>query len=56
MVDGRFQKVEGTDREMPADYVFLALGFIGPEAGLVARRSSASISTSAATSCATTST
>jgi glutamate synthase (NADPH/NADH) small chain len=33
MVDGRFQKVEGTDRELPADYVFLALGFLGPEQG-----------------------
>jgi glutamate synthase (NADPH/NADH) small chain len=33
MVDGRFEKVEGTDREIPADYVFLALGFTGPEQG-----------------------
>ena len=33
MVDGRFQKVEGTDRELPADYVFLAMGFLGPEKG-----------------------
>ena len=33
MVDGRFEKVEGTDRELPADYVFLALGFVGPEKG-----------------------
>ena len=33
MVDGRFQKVEGTDQEIPADYVFLALGFLGPEQG-----------------------
>ena len=32
-VDGRFQKVEGTDREIPADFVFLALGFVGPERG-----------------------
>ena len=32
-VDGRFQKVEGTDREIPADFVFLALGFLGPERG-----------------------
>ena len=31
MVDGRFEKVEGTDRELPADYVFLAMGFLGPE-------------------------
>ncbi|MGE3686893.1 MAG: glutamate synthase subunit beta [Acidimicrobiia bacterium] len=29
--DGRFQKIEGTDRELPADLVFLALGFVGPE-------------------------
>jgi glutamate synthase (NADPH) small chain len=33
MVDGRFEKVEGTDRELPADYVLLALGFVGPEKG-----------------------
>ena len=33
MVDGRFEKVEGTDRELPADFVFLALGFVGPEKG-----------------------
>jgi glutamate synthase (NADPH/NADH) small chain len=32
-VDGRFEKVEGTDREIPADFVFLALGFVGPEKG-----------------------
>lgn len=33
MIDGRFVKVEGTDREIPADYVFLAMGFVGPEKG-----------------------
>jgi glutamate synthase (NADPH/NADH) small chain len=33
MVDGRFQKVEGSDRELPADFVFLAMGFVGPERG-----------------------
>ncbi|MDO8362604.1 MAG: glutamate synthase subunit beta [Actinomycetota bacterium] len=33
MVDGRFQKIEGTDRELPADFVFLAMGFVGPEKG-----------------------
>ena len=35
VVDGRpvFQKVEGTDFELPADYVFLAMGFTGPERG-----------------------
>jgi len=31
--DGRmsFAKVEGTEREFPADFVFLAMGFVGPE-------------------------
>ncbi|MFV0309242.1 MAG: glutamate synthase subunit beta [Desertimonas sp.] len=33
MVDGRFRKIEGTDRELPADLVFLAMGFVGPETG-----------------------
>ena len=33
MVDGRFVKVEGSDRELPADLVFLAMGFVGPEKG-----------------------
>ena len=33
MVEGRFQKVEGTDREIPAVFVFLAMGFVGPEKG-----------------------
>jgi glutamate synthase (NADPH/NADH) small chain len=31
MVDGRFQKVEGTDVELPCELVFLAMGFVGPE-------------------------
>lgn len=31
MVEGRFEKVEGTDFEIEADYVFLAMGFTGPE-------------------------
>jgi glutamate synthase (NADPH/NADH) small chain len=31
MVDGRFEKVEGTDFELPADLVLLAMGFVGPE-------------------------
>ncbi|MPQ99226.1 glutamate synthase small subunit [Modestobacter sp. I12A-02628] len=36
MVDGRFQKIEGTDRELPADLVLLAMGFTGAQrAGLV---------------------
>jgi glutamate synthase (NADPH/NADH) small chain len=33
MKDGRFVPVEGTDRELPADLVFLAMGFVGPEKG-----------------------
>ncbi len=32
-VDGKFEKVEGTDGEIPADFVFLAMGFVGPEKG-----------------------
>jgi glutamate synthase (NADPH/NADH) small chain len=36
MVDGRFQKVEGTDFELPCELVLLAMGFVGPErAGLL---------------------
>ncbi|HEV7203263.1 MAG TPA: glutamate synthase subunit beta [Jatrophihabitans sp.] len=31
MKDGRFQKVEGTDFELDADLVLLAMGFVGPE-------------------------
>ena len=33
MVDGRFQKVEGTDFELPCELVLLAMGFVGPETG-----------------------
>jgi glutamate synthase (NADPH) small chain len=33
MVDGRFTKIEGTDKELSADLVFLAMGFTGPEKG-----------------------
>jgi glutamate synthase (NADPH/NADH) small chain len=29
--DGRFQKVEGTDFELPCELVLLAMGFVGPE-------------------------
>jgi glutamate synthase (NADPH/NADH) small chain len=32
-VDGRFVPVPGTDREIPADLVFLAMGFTGPQQG-----------------------
>jgi glutamate synthase (NADPH/NADH) small chain len=31
MLDGRFAKVEGTEREIAADLVLLAMGFVGPE-------------------------
>ncbi len=31
MVDGKFQKVEGSDFELEADIVFLAMGFVGPQ-------------------------
>jgi glutamate synthase (NADPH) small chain len=31
MVDGKFEKVEGTDFELEADLVLLAMGFVGPE-------------------------
>ena len=30
-VAGRFVPIEGTEREIPADAVFLALGFVGPQ-------------------------
>ncbi len=31
LVDGRFQAVPGTEREIPADLVLLAMGFTGPQ-------------------------
>jgi glutamate synthase (NADPH/NADH) small chain len=31
MVDGRFQPVAGSERQIPADLVLLAMGFTGPE-------------------------
>jgi glutamate synthase (NADPH/NADH) small chain len=33
LVDGRFRKIEGTEQEVPADLVLLAMGFVGPEKG-----------------------
>jgi glutamate synthase (NADPH) small chain len=33
MVDGRFQKIEGSQFELQAELVLLALGFVGPEKG-----------------------
>jgi glutamate synthase (NADPH/NADH) small chain len=38
MVDGRFEKVEGTDFELPCELVLLAMGFVGPQReGLLAQ-------------------
>ena len=38
MKDGRFEEVEGSERDIPADLVLLAMGFTGPEQeGLVAQ-------------------
>ncbi len=31
MVDGKFEKVDGTDAELPCELVLLAMGFVGPE-------------------------
>ena len=31
LINGKFEKVEGSEREIPADLVFLAMGFVGPE-------------------------
>ncbi|MGE3463914.1 MAG: FAD-dependent oxidoreductase, partial [Pseudomonadales bacterium] len=31
MKNGRFENVPGSEREWPADLVFLAMGFLGPE-------------------------
>jgi glutamate synthase (NADPH/NADH) small chain len=33
MVDGKFQKIEGSEFELQAELVLLALGFVGPEKG-----------------------
>jgi glutamate synthase (NADPH/NADH) small chain len=33
MRDGRFEKIEGSDFELPAERVYLAMGFLGPEPG-----------------------
>jgi glutamate synthase (NADPH) small chain len=30
-VNGKFEEVPGTERELPADLVLLAMGFLGPE-------------------------
>ena len=31
MVEGRFEKIEGTDFDLPCELVLLAMGFVGPE-------------------------
>ncbi len=31
MTNGKFEKVPGSEKEIPADFVFLAMGFVGPE-------------------------
>ena len=31
IVDGRFEKIEGTDFELPCELVLLAMGFLGPQ-------------------------
>src|SRR6185369_12593624 len=31
MVDGKFQKVEGSETELPCELVLLAMGFVGPQ-------------------------
>jgi len=33
LIDGRFEPIAGSERELPADLVLLALGFVGPEQG-----------------------
>jgi glutamate synthase (NADPH/NADH) small chain len=33
MKDGRFQEIDGTEREIPAELVLFAMGFTGPEQG-----------------------
>lgn len=42
-VDGAFTPVEGTRRVIPADYVFLAMGFTGPESTPLAEQLGVSV-------------
>jgi NAD(P)H-dependent glutamate synthase small subunit len=35
--NGKFENVPGSEREWPADLVFLAMGFLGPEAAIATR-------------------
>jgi glutamate synthase (NADPH/NADH) small chain len=32
-VEGKFEKIEGTEFELPCELVLLAMGFVGPERG-----------------------
>jgi glutamate synthase (NADPH/NADH) small chain len=41
--DGRFAPVEGTEREIPADLVLLAMGFVGPETATLVEQTGADI-------------
>jgi glutamate synthase (NADPH/NADH) small chain len=43
-VDGKRVPKPGTDREIPADYVFLALGFVGGDANEISEQSDLAIS------------
>ena len=52
MRGGRFEPVEGSEREIPAQLVLLAMGFLGPESR-DSSSSSASSSTNGRTSSAT---
>lgn len=36
--DGGFRPIEGSERVLPADYVFLSMGFVGPEASTLAEQ------------------
>jgi glutamate synthase (NADPH/NADH) small chain len=48
MVNGRFEKIDGTDFDLPCELVLLAMGFLGPEKE-TGSPTSASLSTNAAT-------
>jgi glutamate synthase (NADPH) small chain len=41
--DGRFVPVEGSQREIPADLVLLAMGFTGPETGTLVEQTGADL-------------
>jgi glutamate synthase (NADPH/NADH) small chain len=35
MIDGKFERIEGSDFELPCELVLLAMGFLGPEQSLL---------------------